>query len=179
MTTQNRCYGSSSGVQLHGTVRQREMRIDTGLLCRRARCQVGLPARPTRPGHHLLRESAAHGCPFERPSPTCQLPRRARRSWQRSPGHGHAHHKSTPPESPSSRWVLYREACRLRCGAMVIGVLIAAGLLTWAGSTLLLDATWRRWEGPDLVERLLPLRPGSIADEAELWLQSPHGDKNP
>ena len=85
----------------------------------------------------------------------------------------------TPPESPSSRWVLYREAWRLRCGAMVIGALIAAGLLTWAGSTLLLDAAWRRWERPDLVERLLPFRPGSIADEAELWLQSPHGDKNP
>ena len=56
---------------------------------------------------------------------------------------------------------------------------IAAGLPTWAGSTLLLDAAWRRWERPDLVERLLPFRPGSIADAAAALGSKPDGDKNP
>jgi hypothetical protein len=34
----------------------------------------------------------------------------------------------------------------------------------------LLDAWWRRWDRPDLAERLMPYQPGSVADEAQRWL---------
>jgi hypothetical protein len=39
--------------------------------------------------------------------------------------------------------------------AMVTDAMIVAALLFWAGSTLLLDAWWPRWERPDLAERLV------------------------
>jgi hypothetical protein len=55
---------------------------------------------------------------------------------------------------------------------MAVAVLIVAGLLTWAGATLLLDAWWRRWSRPDLAERLQPYQTGSIADDAQRWLES-------
>jgi hypothetical protein len=32
-------------------------------------------------------------------------------------------------------------------------LIVAIGLLTWAGATVLLDAWWRRDRGPDLTER--------------------------
>jgi hypothetical protein len=49
-------------------------------------------------------------------------------------------------------------------------VQVAVGVLTWAGSTLLLDAWWRRRQRPDLAERLLPFPCDSVADEAQRWL---------
>jgi hypothetical protein len=51
---------------------------------------------------------------------------------------------------------------------------IAVFLLTWAGSTLLLDAWVRRRRRPTLTERLLPYQP-SVADEAEWWLHRHRG----
>jgi hypothetical protein len=51
-----------------------------------------------------------------------------------------------------------------------VAAVIAVGLLTWAGSTLLLDAWWRRQKRPDLAERLRPFQPDSLADEAKQWL---------
>jgi hypothetical protein len=50
------------------------------------------------------------------------------------------------------------------------GAFIEVGLLVWGGSTLLVDAWWRRWDRPDLAERLLPFQPGSVVDEAQHWL---------
>jgi hypothetical protein len=35
---------------------------------------------------------------------------------------------------------------------------------------LLLDAWWRRWDRPDLSERLRPHGRRSVADEAQRWL---------
>jgi hypothetical protein len=51
--------------------------------------------------------------------------------------------------------------------------ILAVGLLTWAGATLLLDAWCRRWRGPDLADRLRPYQPVSVADEAQRWLDKP------
>jgi hypothetical protein len=53
---------------------------------------------------------------------------------------------------------------------MVIAAILTVGFLTWAGATLLLDAWWRRWDRPDLAERLKPYQRGSVADEAQRWL---------
>jgi hypothetical protein len=50
-----------------------------------------------------------------------------------------------------------------------VALLIVAGLLLWAGATLLIDAWLRRRHRPDLVERLVPYVP-SVADEAQEWL---------
>jgi hypothetical protein len=49
-------------------------------------------------------------------------------------------------------------------------VVIVAGLLVWAGSTLLIDAWLQRRPRPDLAERLRSVQP-SVADEAEVWLR--------
>ena len=54
--------------------------------------------------------------------------------------------------------------------AVAVVALVAVGLLTWAGATLLLDAWWRCWQRPDLAEMLRPFRPDSLADEAQRWL---------
>jgi hypothetical protein len=43
---------------------------------------------------------------------------------------------------------------------------ISVGLLTWAGSTLLLEDWWRRRRRLDLAERLPPFQPASLADQA-------------
>jgi hypothetical protein len=50
--------------------------------------------------------------------------------------------------------------------------LIVVGLLVWAGSTLLLDAWWKR-QPTNLVDRLMPYQSGSVADEAQRWLDQP------
>jgi hypothetical protein len=50
-----------------------------------------------------------------------------------------------------------------------VAALIVAGILIWAGSTLLFDAWWKR-QPTDLVDRLMPYQPGSVADEAQCWL---------
>jgi hypothetical protein len=51
----------------------------------------------------------------------------------------------------------------------VVGALIVVGVLVWAGSTLLLDAWWKR-QSTDLADRLIPYQGGSVADEAQRWL---------
>jgi hypothetical protein len=51
-----------------------------------------------------------------------------------------------------------------------VAALIVVGLLTWAGSTLLLDAWWRRGRRSDLAERLRPFQPSTLADQARDWL---------
>jgi hypothetical protein len=53
---------------------------------------------------------------------------------------------------------------------MQVVVLVVAGILIWAGATLLLDAWWRREHRPDLAERLWPFRSRSLAEEAQEWL---------
>jgi hypothetical protein len=45
-------------------------------------------------------------------------------------------------------------------------------LVTWGSAILLLDAWRRRWQRPDLAERLRPDRPDSLPDEAQDWLDS-------
>jgi hypothetical protein len=47
---------------------------------------------------------------------------------------------------------------------------LLAGVMVWIGTTLILDAWWRRKRRPDLAERLRPFRPASLADEAQDWL---------
>jgi hypothetical protein len=47
--------------------------------------------------------------------------------------------------------------------------LIVAGALLWGGATLLLDAWWKR-QPTDLADRLMPYHSGSVADEAQHWL---------
>jgi hypothetical protein len=47
-------------------------------------------------------------------------------------------------------------------------LLALVGLLTWAGVTLLLDA--RRRRRCDLIDRLRPFQPRSVADQAHAWL---------
>ena len=54
---------------------------------------------------------------------------------------------------------------------VVMALLVVAGLLFWAGATLLIDAWLRPSRRPDLAERLRPFAPTTIADEAEEWLQ--------
>jgi hypothetical protein len=47
-------------------------------------------------------------------------------------------------------------------------VLIVAGVLLWAGASLLIDAWLRRHLRPDLADRLIPFQtPPSLADEAQ------------
>ena len=53
---------------------------------------------------------------------------------------------------------------------MAVEVLIAAGLLAWGGSALLIDAWLNRRYRPTLAERLAPFR-GQVADEAQAWLR--------
>jgi hypothetical protein len=48
-------------------------------------------------------------------------------------------------------------------------LLVAVGILVWAGVTLIIDARLRR-RRPDLAERLRPFQP-KVADEAEVWLR--------
>jgi hypothetical protein len=55
---------------------------------------------------------------------------------------------------------------------VLVAALIVVGVLVWGGSTLLLDAWWRRWDRPDLAERLRPYGHRSVADEAQRWLES-------
>lgn len=50
-------------------------------------------------------------------------------------------------------------------------VLLIAGLLVRAGSTLLIDAWLNRRPRVDLAERLLPFPPGTVAEEASDWLR--------
>jgi hypothetical protein len=59
---------------------------------------------------------------------------------------------------------------------MVTVALVVVELLTWAGSTLLLDARWRRRRRADLAERLRPFQPGSGADNADHQMdhKTPH-----
>ena len=49
---------------------------------------------------------------------------------------------------------------------MLVGAVVAVGLLVWAGATLLIDAAWRQ-RRPDLTDRLRPYQPSSVADEAQ------------
>jgi hypothetical protein len=51
----------------------------------------------------------------------------------------------------------------------MVVALIVVGVLVWGGSTLLLDAWWKR-QPTDLAERLRPFQPRSVADEAQRWL---------
>jgi hypothetical protein len=51
----------------------------------------------------------------------------------------------------------------------VVVALIVVGVLVWAGSTLLLDVWWGR-RRVDLVDRLMPYQGGSVADEAQRWV---------
>jgi hypothetical protein len=51
----------------------------------------------------------------------------------------------------------------------VVVAFIVVGLLVWGGSTLLLDAWWKR-QPTDLTDRLMPYQSGSVADEAQRWL---------
>jgi hypothetical protein len=51
----------------------------------------------------------------------------------------------------------------------MVVALVAVGLLTWAGVTLLWDAWLRRDKRPDLTKRLRPLGFDSVADEARFW----------
>jgi hypothetical protein len=57
---------------------------------------------------------------------------------------------------------------------MQVVAMIVAGLLTWAGSALLIDARLQRRCRPDLAQRLQPFQP-SVADEAEGWLRQQGG----
>jgi hypothetical protein len=50
-----------------------------------------------------------------------------------------------------------------------VGTLIVVGVLVWAGSTLLVDAWWKR-QPTDLADRLIPYQGGSVADQAQHWL---------
>jgi hypothetical protein len=52
---------------------------------------------------------------------------------------------------------------------MLVVALIVAGLLVWGGATLLRDAWWGR-QRVDLVDQLMPYQTGSVADEAQRWL---------
>jgi hypothetical protein len=52
---------------------------------------------------------------------------------------------------------------------VLVVALIVVGLLVWGGSTLLLDA-WCKRQPSDLTERLVPYQSGSVADEAQRWL---------
>jgi hypothetical protein len=54
---------------------------------------------------------------------------------------------------------------------MLVAALIVVGILIWIGATLLLDPWWKR-RPEDLVDRLMPCQPGSVADEAEDWLDT-------
>jgi hypothetical protein len=48
--------------------------------------------------------------------------------------------------------------------------LIVVGFVVWAGSTLLLDAWWKR-QTTDLADRLMPYQSGSVAEEAQCgWI---------
>jgi hypothetical protein len=51
----------------------------------------------------------------------------------------------------------------------VVVALIVVGVLVWGGSTLLLDA-WLKRRPTDLIDRLMPYQSGSVADEAQRWL---------
>jgi hypothetical protein len=51
-------------------------------------------------------------------------------------------------------------------------LLIVAGLLMWAGTTMLIDAWMRRQRRPTLAERLAPYQPRHVSDEAEEWLRA-------
>jgi hypothetical protein len=53
---------------------------------------------------------------------------------------------------------------------MYVALLIVAGLLLWAGATLLIEACQQRSRRPSLTERLRPFQPYTLADEAEVWL---------
>ena len=53
--------------------------------------------------------------------------------------------------------------------AVTVGVLVAGGVLTWAGAALLIDVWLERRRHPSLAERLAPFS-GHVADEAQLWL---------
>jgi hypothetical protein len=58
---------------------------------------------------------------------------------------------------------------------VVVVALLTAGLLVFCGGTLLLDAWWDRWRDDGgvadrLADGLEPYPPGSIADEAQVWL---------
>lgn len=53
---------------------------------------------------------------------------------------------------------------------MTVEVLLVAGLLSWGGTTLLLDAWLTQRRRPSLTDRLRPFS-GSVADEAEVWLR--------
>jgi hypothetical protein len=54
------------------------------------------------------------------------------------------------------------------CGVLLVA-LIVVRVLVWGGSTLLLDAWWKR-QPTDLVDRLMPYQTGSVADEPQRWL---------
>jgi hypothetical protein len=59
-------------------------------------------------------------------------------------------------------------------GALPSGMVIApvvVGLLTWGGTTLLIEACRRRDKRPDLAERLRPFHFDSVGDEAQRWLE--------
>jgi hypothetical protein len=53
---------------------------------------------------------------------------------------------------------------------VVTVAVIAVGLLTWVGVTLLIDGWLRRDRRPDLAERLRPFLFEMLADETQRWL---------
>lgn len=61
---------------------------------------------------------------------------------------------------------------------MTMPVLVAAGLLVWAGAALIIDAVTAR-RRPDLAERLRPYQPRSVSDEAQRWLAARQTDDPP
>jgi hypothetical protein len=58
----------------------------------------------------------------------------------------------------------------LRVGQLQVVAVTVAGVLGSIGSTLLLEASWRRERRPDLAEQQRPFRPSSAADETQGWL---------
>jgi hypothetical protein len=54
---------------------------------------------------------------------------------------------------------------------VLVVALLIVGLLVFCAGTLLLDAWWDRWRGDGgLADGLELYRPGSVAEEAQVWL---------
>ncbi len=56
-------------------------------------------------------------------------------------------------------------------GVLISPLVIAVGIVVWAGAAFLLDAWHCRHPAADLLERLERFQPPSVADEAQRWLQ--------
>jgi hypothetical protein len=60
---------------------------------------------------------------------------------------------------------------RWQAVAVVVIAGIALSLVVWAVSALVIDKWISREQRPRLLERLKPYNGGSVADEAQRWLQ--------